>query len=177
MTRKMNKRTMALIACVALCLSVVVGGTVAYLFANSNSVENTFTPSRVACEVIPGAGDTYKVKNTGDTAAFVRVAVVATWEKDGMIYVQKPDVKITLGNAWVPGTDGYYYYESKIPVGASTEDMIVKLATNAVQPEGYTLSVEVVASAVQPTNDAVLAWSNNIASTDGNSLTVTQRTP
>ena len=66
-----------------LILVCTVGGTVAYLVAQTDPVVNTFTPGKVSCQVEEEFkdNDTVKtkavVKNTGNVPAYIRVAVVA----------------------------------------------------------------------------------------------------
>ena len=82
--RKLNRSFVLLVSCLALLVSVT--GTLAYLVTNTPDVVNTFTPGKVSCTVEePGwqNGNTVKqnvtIKNTGNTDAFIRAAVVATW--------------------------------------------------------------------------------------------------
>ncbi len=72
-----------------MCVCVCVGGTIAYLIAQTDPVVNTFTPSNVAVELTETTGDNYTVipgfsvakdptvKVTNDVDAYVFVKVVA----------------------------------------------------------------------------------------------------
>jgi hypothetical protein len=139
-------------------------------------VENQFTPSKVACAVVENGGKLVsgavqntgtektdvQIKNTGNTDAYIRVAVVVNWmSADGTkVWAQKPeaeDYEISdnlSGNGWIDGGDGYYYYTDPVEPGEMT-DILINSATQTVTgPVGtdgtqYYLSIEIVASAIQ----------------------------
>ena len=90
MKKFINKKFIVVTA-LALLLFVTVGSTLAYIFTKTEPVENTFNPSKVACAVVENnnpdenradivLNDSIKtnvqIKNTGDTDAYIRVAVV-----------------------------------------------------------------------------------------------------
>ena len=183
---KLNKRAVALLVSLAVLLTVAVGVTIAFLADRTPEVENTFTPSRVACAVNEVTkNQVYTVQNTGDTTAYIRAAVVVNWVNadNKQVYAQAPSFTVTPENTentnWVLGSDGYYYYKLPVEAGAViTEELTVALLPeSATAPAGHTLQVEVVASAIQATSEAVKDWSNNvaIAATDGANLTVTKK--
>ena len=108
------------------------------------------------------------IQNDGDTEAYIRAAVVVTWQdSEGKVYAVKPEVgvdyQITFptGTGWVYRTaDGFYYYTSPVVPedNAVTTDVVEDstgvLLTNcmplkAAPADGYTLSVEIVAESVQ----------------------------
>lgn len=177
MKRKINKRSMALLVSLAVVLTVAVGVTLAYIFTKTDPVENTFKPSKVTCAVIEDGKTTddpfgqvnvssksnVQIKNTGDTTAYIRVAVVVTWKNEkGNVWAQAPgeeDYSITwnlTANGWVEGTDGYYYYTDPVAPGDLTGILIkeAKLKEGYAAPVGtdgtqYYLSIEIVASAIQ----------------------------
>ena len=182
---KLNKRAVALLVSLAVLLTVAVGVTIAFLADRTPEVENTFTPSRVACAVNEVTeNQVYTVKNTGDTTAYIRAAVVVNWVNDaGQVYAQAPSFTVTPENTentnWVLGSDGYYYYKLPVEVGAVIEEKltVALLPESATAPAGHTLQVEVVASAIQATSAAVSQWSGGVATaaTDGANLTVTKK--
>jgi hypothetical protein len=192
---------------VALLLLTAVGTTVAYLVAGPEAVENTFTPSRVSCVVVENGGEPVsgalvntgdskndvQIKNTGDTAAYIRATVVVNWtDADGTkIWANKPvegtDYNIVYNlsdDGWVKGSDGFYYYSKAVsPTSPDNLTSILikeaKLMDGVTPPTGaddmqYYLSIEVVASAIQATSAAVDQWSNGVAtaSSDGAALSV-----
>lgn len=173
------KRLATLLVSLLLVLGVAVGGTVAFLSTRTDSKVNTFTPSEVTCEVTETFENNVKsnvaVKNTGDTTAFIRAAINVTWMKDaeaGTEYEaanQTVSAKVPLKDAdysiifaqntkWIQGADGYYYYQLPVNPQGSTEVLIeeCKLQENASVPDGYHLSVEIVASAIQSAPDSVV---------------------
>lgn len=178
--RKQKQQKWFLAAIITILCCIVSSITLAYVFTQTEPVDNTFNPAEVACAVVEGDNpavsgavvDTgavksdVQIKNTGDTDAYIRVAVVINWmSADGKkVWAQKPvedtDYTITydLNNGWFDGGDGFYYYSSPI---APTELTNV-LISNAALKEGvkapigtdttqYYLSIEIVASAIQST--------------------------
>jgi hypothetical protein len=91
-----GKRRMVAALALALILICTVGGTLAYVFTHSNSVENTFTPSHVATKVVEtfdkAIKSDVKIQNIGDTDAYIRAAIVVTWknEETKAVYAKKP---------------------------------------------------------------------------------------
>lgn len=181
MKKYINKKSI-IIASVMLLLLATVGTTLAYIFTETEPVENTFNPSKVSCAVVengyePVSGEiqnisdiksNVQIKNTGDTDAYIRVAVVVNWASaDGScVWAQKPadnDYEITynLNGDWFDGGDGFYYYSKTI----SPEELTTILINEAKQlksapqtPDGiqYYLSIEIVASAIQSTPETVV---------------------
>lgn len=115
------------------------------------------------------------VQNTGDTTAFIRAAINITWMKDAetgteyeaadqtvsaKVPVKDRDYSIKLADNtnWIQGADGYYYYQLPVDPQVSTGVLIeeCKLQNNASVPDGYHLSVEIVASAIQSAPDSVV---------------------
>ncbi len=190
MKKVLNKKSM-LITSVALLLLVAVGTTLAYIFTKTEPVENKFNPSKVSCAVVEAngtpvsgsivnTGTTKKdvqIQNTGDTDAYIRVAVVVNWmSKDGTkVWATKPvegtDYSITYatGTGWVKGSDGYWYYTRSIPPtdGSNLTGILIsdaKVLKDAPQ-EGYYLSIEIVASALQakPASVVTSQWGVTVA--------------
>lgn len=170
--KKYINRKSVLITSIALLLLVAVGTTLAYIFTQTDLAENTFKTSKVSCAVLendsaienPGnvvhTGTTkknVKIKNTGDTDAYIRVAVVVNWvSADGsMVWAAKPMFSVpTDKSSWTVGTDGYYYYTQPVAPGDTTSDLIENFMNDVAGPVGtdgtqYFLSVEIVASAIQ----------------------------
>lgn len=167
------KRLATLLVSLLLVLGVAVGGTVAFLSTRTDSKENTFTPSKVTCEVTETFNNNVKsnvaVQNTGDTTAFIRAAINVTWMSNqdaanqtvsAKVPVKDTDYSIKLADNtnWIRGADGYYYYKLPVDPQVSTGVLIeeCKLQNNASVPDGYHLSVEIVASAIQSAPDSVV---------------------
>lgn len=184
------KRLATLLVSLLLVLGVAVGGTVAFLSTRTDSKVNTFTPSEVTCKVTETFENNVKsrvaVQNTGDTTAFIRAAINVTWMKDAeagteydaanqtvsaKIPVEDTDYSITFAKNtnWIKGADGYYYYKLPVAPQGSTEVLIdeCKLLNTASVPDGYHLSVEIVASAIQSAPDSVVQSMWHVTVADG----------
>lgn len=178
------KRLATLLVSLLLVLGVAVGGTVAFISTRTADKVNTFTPSKVTCEVTETFENNVKsqvaVKNTGDTTAFIRAAINVTWmsNKDAAdqtvsakVPVKDKDYSITFAKNtnWIKGADGYYYYQLPVDPKGSTGVLIeeCKLQENASVPDGYHLSVEIVASAIQSAPDSVVQSMWHVTVEDG----------
>lgn len=168
-----------LIASVILVLAIGTGLTISYITTTDDPIENTFVPAVVACsveETFDGNTKTdVSIKNTGNVNAYIRVAVVITWQADGNtteILARQPkhgtDYLIEWGDdAWVMGGDGYWYYSEPIAPETNTAILIKKLTQLADAPEGYSLSVEILASAIQSEPADVVEQQWGVANVDG----------
>ena len=194
MKKYINKKSV-LITSVALLLLVAVGTTLAYVFTKTDPVENKFNPSKVSCAVVengdaPVTGaiintgsskDNVQIKNTGDTDAYIRVAVVVNWmSEDGTkVWATKPvegteyTISYATNTGWAKGSDGYWYYTKSVPPtdGSNLTGILITSATqNNPGPKGtndtqYYLSIEIVASAIQakPTSVVTSQWGVAVA--------------
>jgi predicted ribosomally synthesized peptide with SipW-like signal peptide len=174
------------IALAALLCSGITGGTVAYLTHQTDPVVNTVQAGTVPCEVEETFDGTTKsdvsIANTGNTSAYLRATVVITWmsQDESTVYAATPvegtDYTITYAqnNGWVKGSDGYWYYTSPVAAGETTATLLESCTLTGTAPEGYTLSVEIVASSIQSSpSEAVLeAWSCVSAVSSNQTLTI-----
>ena len=164
-------KALLLIASLAVLLTVTVGSTAAWLVSKPAAVENDFVPGKVACQVLEDFGTesgtsvkrNVRVKNTGNTDAYIRVLLVFTWKDDaGNIFSNKPqegnDYQIVmddLTNWIIQKSDAglYFYYKKPVAPSAETGKLIDSLRQIAgvTGPENgkYKLSVDVLADAVQ----------------------------
>jgi len=165
---------------------VVVAGTVAYLFTKTDDVVNSFEPGKVQCAVNESFSNniksSIKVENEGTTPAFMRVCFTTYWvEKDGnTTNVVGRDATLpsfVLGEGWVKGSDGYYYYTSPVDPEGETGELLgssMQLSTDG----NFVQVVEVFAQAIQSAPDrAVLeAWGPDnggaVSNVDGGMLTI-----
>lgn len=157
----------ALLVSLVLLVGVAVGGTLAYLATNTDPIENQFTPSKVTTtveETLEGnVKSEVKIKNTGDTEAWIRAAVVITWQNEaGNVYggtqpVAGTDYTISWnkdttnsdGN-WVTGKDGFYYWTKPVAPNGLTGELITECKpVEGKAPEGYALTVEIIGSGIQ----------------------------
>lgn len=178
---RMNRTAVLLIA-VILLISTAVGSTVAFLATKTEPVENSFEYANVSCEVMQDRdtdGSIVQVKNTGTISAYIRAAVVANWiDVDGNIAASVPegysyDLTCSSGS-WAQGKDGFFYYLLPVAPGALTEgNLLICTVTYPETPE-YTLSVEVLAEAIQSTPASAVneAWS---AAVDGSGMLIVNR--
>ena len=161
MPKRKSKRTAALIAFVMLLLVVTVGGTAAYLIRSADALDNTFVPAVVTCAIEERFDGSLKeavtVRNTGNIHAYVRAAVLVNWiaeDGSGNIYSRAPqegvDYTITWGDElWSRGTDGFWYYKNVVAPEALTTELIQTASRLGDAPEGYRLSIQILASAIQ----------------------------
>ncbi len=175
-----NKKIPTILIAVFLILVTAISGTVAYIFSVSDTAVNEFTPANVSCRVQQtsesGVTSDVKVENTGNVDAFIRATAVITWTDDkGNILSSAPiegtDFSITLGDSsWAKGSGGFYYYTASIAPTALTKTLFSKVTSLSSPPDGYSLNVRILASAIQanPEKSAEEAWG---ASVNGNLLT------
>lgn len=175
---KWNK-SIALLVSLVLLVCVTIGGTLAYLITSAGPLENVFQPSEVTTKVVEtfehGVKSDVKIQNTGDTTAWIRAAVVVTWQNAaGEVYGQMPvedtdytvkwtppSDQFTADEQWLEGNDGFHYWSHPVPDGENTGILIGSIQpVEGKAPEGYFLCVEILCSGIQsePTNVVVEAW-------------------
>ena len=178
---RMNRTAVLLIA-VILLISTAVGSTVAFLATKTKPVENSFEYANVSCEVTQNCdtdGSIVQVKNTGTISAYIRAAVVANWiDIDGNIAASVPegysyDLTCSSGS-WAQGKDGFFYYLLPVAPDALTEGNLLTCTVTCPETPEYTLSVEVLAEAIQSTPASAVneAWS---AAVDGSGMLIVNR--
>lgn len=179
--RRKYGKTLAVLLSVVLVIAMAAGVTIAFLADSTNGVENTFTPSQVTVEVNETFDGKIKsdvsIKNTGNTTAYIRAAVVVTWQNaNGVVYgiepVEDADYKLSLaGSGWFKGADGYYYHSVPVAAGANTGILIDEITAvhNNAPATGYFLSVEIIASGIQSVPASVVTDSWKVSlDTNGN---------
>lgn len=165
-------RSAALLIAVVSLVAVVVGGTAAYLSTKTDTKVNTFTKGVVSCAIDEtfqnGVKKDVKVRNTGNTSAYIRAMIVVSWKNArGEVYggaSPKADTDYTMSlntNDWVKN-GGYWYYKKPVAKEASTTNLINTCTESTANvPQGYGLAVDIIADAVQsgPNNTpASEAW-------------------
>lgn len=159
-------KSSALIIALALILVLAVGGTVAYIFTQTDPVINTFTPTEAKITVDEETSNNQKtsitvVNNSTGVPVYIRVALVANMiDKDENVTGAASVPEFTLGKDWIKGSDGYYYYTKAVPVGGSTGNL---LDTPMTLLEN--MQVVVLADAIQamPKQAVIDAWGQTIA--------------
>ncbi|MBQ7047353.1 MAG: hypothetical protein IJN86_00225, partial [Clostridia bacterium] len=153
-----------------IAVALAVGITLSYLFTQTDEKVNVFKPGNVQCEVVEVYNDNVKssitVKNTGNTEAYMRVCFTTYYENASGAKIGEsatiPD--FDLGDNWVKGSDGFYYYKVPVAPGASTTDLtgtdIVLQSKEDIDGAPLYQVIEVFAEAIQAMpNDAVLdSW-------------------
>ena len=171
-----NRQFVLLVSILALLVGIV-GSSLAYLITQTGSVENTFQPSKVTCEIqedFRQGGSEKKnvqVKNTGDTDAYIRAYIVVTWtDDDGNIVAQKPvagvdySLVIPTNTGWFKGSDGFYYYASSVAPNGQTGTLIKSCVPVGENAQKYKLTVDIIADAVQSKGESAdgkpveIAW-------------------
>ena len=180
--RRSGKVTLGLLALVLCC---AVGGTLAWLIDATDPLANTFTPAQVECTVVEDAFDGSTKTNVSvqnplkekNVTAYMRVALVPTWEDENGNAVAEPasldDLSITWGNSgkWLKGKDGYWYYKEPVAPGYSTEVLLQKATVTT--KNGYSMNLQILAEAVQaePASAVENVWPVSVGS--GGTLSVT----
>ena len=159
-------KSSALIIALALILVLAVGGTVAYIFTQTDPVINTFTPTEAKITVDEETNSNQKtsitvVNNSTGVPVYIRVALVANMiDKDENVTGAASVPTFTLGKDWIVRSDGYYYYTKAVPVGKSTGNLL----ENAMTLD-ENMQVVVLADAIQamPKQAVIDAWGQTIA--------------
>lgn len=172
--RRTGRKIGVLSASLLLILTLMVSGTLAYLFTKTEPVENTFTPAHVSCEVTENFDGKTKsnvnVENTSDIPAYIRVKLVTyrVNEQGQHIGGTASVPKFTPGTNWVEH-DGYYYYTLPVnPDEKPSEDLIgsISLTGSYNDADGGKQVIEVMAEAIQssPATAVQQAWGVAISS-------------
>lgn len=174
------KRSGILLAAVIVLLAGAVGGTWAFLVAQSEPVQNNFTYAHVSCTINEEFDGTtksnVKIQNTGDIPAYVRARIVVTWKKASgnvsAVPVKDSDYTITFNTTdWTQQEGDYWYCKTAVDATKFTPVLIKECKKTVTAPEGYDLSVEILADAIQsePANAVKEAWGeDNPLSKSGN---------
>jgi gas vesicle protein len=165
---RMNKLAILFIAVVML-IGAVVGSAVAFLVTETAPVENKFSYAKLSTEITESFDGATKsnvqIKNTGDTAAYIRATYVVTWrDMSGNIVPSVPDgYTYTLtenpDGKWKK-IDDYFYYPTPVePKSSTLGSLLTCTVTHPDNPE-YVLNVEILASTIQstPANAVTEAW-------------------
>lgn len=158
MQHRKTKRWALLIAVLVLAVAVV-GGTFAYLFTKTENLVNVFTYGDNSIDI----DETFdqkvksdvKIKNTGNVDAYVRAKIVVTWknaagEVSGVIPQESIDYTMELNKKdWFEGKDGFWYCKAPVVANRDSAVLIQKAEKLGSAPEGYDLSVEILAQSVQ----------------------------
>ena len=178
----MKKKIIAVCLIVAMAAIAVVGGTLAW-FTDTKDATNTFTVGNVeieltepnwegsgaqdAPEVYPGealAKDP-TVENVGANPCFVRIKVTGLdclGTTAGNITYRTDYVDGKLGDNWVNGGDGYFYYNKVLAVDETTDALFDQIVMPTGLENGDAVTkydVVVTAEAVQA-QGAKASWAD-----------------
>ena len=102
-----------------LAVGVSVGGAMAYFTDSASSTGGRkigLEPEGKIVEKVDDNKKTISVENTGDTAIYVRVAIIGK------------SVAVVPETGWTDGGDGYYYYADALAAGESTNKIVATVA-------------------------------------------------
>lgn len=169
------KRKLLAGALIAVCLSIAAYGTAAY-FTAEDAAANTITAGNIEIDlldstppedevtVMPGteSAKIVKVENTGDHPAYIRVRLDKSIKLadgvEGEADLSLIGLDINTEN-WTE-KDGYYYYNSILEAGATTEPLFTKVSFSKDMGDLYQNSkatIAAYASAVQSENNGETA--------------------
>lgn len=170
------KRTAVLLIAMILLIGTAVGTTVAFLTTKTEPVENAFEYAKVSCEVSQKhenkTAKDVQIRNTGTTDAYIRATYIVNWlDAQGNIVASDPagysyNIATTDGK-WTQGTDGFFYYTSSVAPGASTEGSLLTCTVTRPENSEYTLSVEILAEAIQSTPEKAVQEAWDVTVSDG----------
>ncbi len=168
-TRK-NKQLIALLSVLTVILGLAGGITLAYIFTQTQPIENTFRPTEVTVEIEEefdgSVKSDVKITNTGTAPSYIRAAVVVTWvTSDGSTLAETPvegedyDITYAENTGWLKGDDGYWYYTTPVNPNEST-GILIDECTQLAEKADCQLAVEILASAIQsdPSDAVTEAW-------------------
>lgn len=175
-----NVRLTAIVLATVTLLALAVGGTIAWLNAETDPVVNSFSYGKITTEIEEKFENNVKenvaAKNTGTADAFIRIKLVSyrTNGEGQRIGGAAPLQQFKLGDNWVKYGD-YYYYTLPVAPNYSTGILVdrIELMTYNDADGGYQ-SIDVMAEAIQSTPEQAVkdAWGFGL-NTDG-SLAVPQ---
>ena len=156
-------RTAVLLIAVILLITTAVGSTAAFLVTKTEPVKESFAYAQVSCQVTR-SGSALGVQNTGTAPAYIRASYAVNWlDVDGYIAAAAPEGYscglLENQDDWTEGGDGYFYYPYPVDPGDEAPSLLTCSPSYPEDP-AYTLSVEVVAEAIQskPAEAAADAW-------------------
>ena len=168
-------RTAILLIAIILLISTAVGTTVAFLTTKTEPVVSTFEYAKVSCEVTETSDmnvtSCVQVKNTGTIDAYIRATYVVNWiDAQGNIVTSAPEgysysLTENPDSKWTKIDDYYYYLTPVAPNDFTPGSLLNCTVTYPDNPE-YTLSVEILAEAIQSTPEKAVkdAWNVTVSS-------------
>lgn len=155
-----KKKYLVIVAAALLMISAVaVKPAMAFLTDTHNTAGTSIVHlSEKKIEIIPkeridGDIKVISVENTGEQPVYARVKVIVG-RTQGLVFDKEKS------NGWSE-KDGYYYYDSIIHVGKTSNELFVKVDPKKTADESF--NVVVVAEAARVKNDGTAGWDEKIA--------------
>ena len=157
-TKKKGRIVLPVLTVVLVLLFSLVLGTAAFLSDRTDRVENIFQPAGISCQVVEEFDGEIKrnvnVKNTSDTAVYVRINIISYRTNDnGQIIGGVSELpEFTPGDGWL-FMNGFYYYS--MPVLPDSEPSSPLIGDEGIKLIKYTdadggkQTVEVMAEVIQ----------------------------
>lgn len=171
---KSNKKKILLVM-LSILLLISLSLSFAYLLTKSEK-KNTFVIGTVDPEIKEEFDGTNKikkdvyVKNNGNVSVYVRVGLIYSFEdSNGNILSEEPvlDTDYTIdfsdSSNWLLGSDGYYYYKTKVGENEKT-DILIEECKQIKNYDDKTFNVEILVQTLQaePQRAVTDAWDINI---------------
>lgn len=126
----MKKNRILSVLLLIAALLAIAGSAGAYMRKQTGTMENTFVPAQVSCEVdeaFAGNIKTYiAVKNTSTIDAYLRLRMISYWiDANGDILAKtSPTINVPYDTDNWFVVDNIYYYKHPVEPGASTLDLL-----------------------------------------------------
>lgn len=184
---KSSKRFSIIISLLLITL-IASAGTLAWVTATTDPVENKFEVGSVIPDINEDFNNETKsnvtVTNNGNCTGYIRAAIIPTWgsyNEDGKFTaVSKKasldDLDITFGSSnWKKAQDGYYYYIKPVPAGTTTEKLIETASVSTIE-ENYQMNLQIVIDSIQaqPSSTVLSQWTQVTAVAEDGTLTIQQ---
>ena len=138
-----------------------IGGTFSWLAVESQQITNLFDVGAVSSEIIEGSfsgisKSNVSIKNTGNVEAYIRAAIVPSWENaegDAVpLHAGLDDMDISLGSDGWLLSGGYYYFKTPVGAGELTPVLIKSASvkeSSAGYQAGYKMNLTILCDAIQ----------------------------
>lgn len=159
------RKEFVLLCSIAILLIGMVGGSLAYLFMNTDAVTNTFTAPEIGVTIPENFNgdkkENVKVTNSCDFPVYARATYVVYWlDEEGNVVPTQPvedtDYTISIGSNWNKSGD-YWYYNQLLGADKTSTDFIVLCQeTETDNAKAYKLVVDVIGEVVQAEPEAAV---------------------
>lgn len=168
-----SKKNLVIFVCVVLVLACTGIGVLAYMFRETDEIDDALESAEASCELVERFENNKKseisVKNTGNINVYVRVRLVPYWvDSEGQRVYRSASVPSFEYNSdkWLADNENdTYYYRVPLSPSALTPSL-PRTAILLSEDNGYYLVLDVFAEAIQaqPSDAAVEAWGLSIDS-------------